>query len=135
LRILICHNYYARRSGECAVVDQEAALLREKGHDVEQFSYDNADFLGFRFSERTKAGFRAIYSTRTDRDIRRFLLGKTFEDLLPHFRYVIGRMKTKGRLACSGSHAWNSVEIGVGHERCTKVTQRPLKASWIFNVK
>jgi len=79
LRILICHNYYARRSGECAVVDQEAALLREKGHDVEQFSYDNADFLGFRFSERTKAGFRAIYSTRTDRDIRRFLLGKTFD--------------------------------------------------------
>ena len=79
MRVLVCHNYYVRRSGEETVVEQEMALLQEHGHEVELFSYDNADVEEGQLAERFQAGLRAIYSRRTPRDLRRFLQGKTFD--------------------------------------------------------
>jgi glycosyltransferase involved in cell wall biosynthesis len=79
VRVLVCHNYYVRRSGEETVVEQEMALLRENGHQVDLFSYDNADVEEGEFAERFDAGLRAIYSRPTQHDLKRFLRGKTFD--------------------------------------------------------
>ena len=79
MRVLVCHNYYARRSGEETVVEQEMALLQENGHQVELFSYDNADVEQGGLVERIDAGLRAVYSRRTPQDLRRFLRGKAFD--------------------------------------------------------
>ncbi len=40
-RVLLLHNRYQHRGGEDSVVESEAALLRERGHAVEQLSWDN----------------------------------------------------------------------------------------------
>ena len=79
MRILVCHNYYVRRSGEETVVEQEMALLWEYGHQVELISYDNADFEGSDLAGRFNAGMRTICSTRTKRDLQRFLQDKTID--------------------------------------------------------
>lgn len=79
MRVLVCHNYYARRSGEETVVEQEMALLRENGHQVELFSYDNADVEEGELAQRLSTGLRAIYSTGTQRDLRDYLRGKSFD--------------------------------------------------------
>lgn len=43
MRVLLAHNRYAQRGGEDAVFDQESALLRSHGHEVEEYLRDNRD--------------------------------------------------------------------------------------------
>lgn len=43
MRVLLAHNRYVHRGGEDAVFDQEAALLREHGHEVVEYLRDNRD--------------------------------------------------------------------------------------------
>ena len=42
-RILVVHNRYQAPGGEDAVVDDEIALLRERGHAVEAYLRDNRE--------------------------------------------------------------------------------------------
>ena len=70
MRILICHNYYARRSGECNVVEREIELLSERGHEVSTFTYDNAAWSDQGLPSRWSAARNAIDSPETERDLR-----------------------------------------------------------------
>jgi glycosyltransferase involved in cell wall biosynthesis len=47
LRILIAHNHYQQRGGEDIVVENETALLRKAGHEVETFIVSNDEISGF----------------------------------------------------------------------------------------
>ena len=48
MRIIVCHNYYRDRGGEDQVFEEEVALLRDRGNDVETFVRRNDDFSGLR---------------------------------------------------------------------------------------
>jgi glycosyltransferase involved in cell wall biosynthesis len=54
-------------------------LLRENGHHVDLFSYDNADTVSLSRAGKLQAGARAVYSRRTEDDLHRFLNGKSFD--------------------------------------------------------
>ncbi len=79
MRVLLCHNFYATRAGECTCVEAQAHLLREAGHEVALFSYDNANVPGSHAGERLMAGINAIYSWRTLRDLGHLLSGRSFD--------------------------------------------------------
>jgi glycosyltransferase involved in cell wall biosynthesis len=86
LRVLVCHNYYRRRSGEGSVVHREIELLEEQGHLVTLFSYDNLDAekLG-----ALKIGTRAIYSRQTGRDLEQVLQSNTFDIAHVHNTWLL----------------------------------------------
>lgn len=65
MRILICHNYYQQRGGECEAVDRDISLLREAGHDVNTFTRHNDDLKGA--SGVVKGLLKSGYST-SERD-------------------------------------------------------------------
>ena len=43
MRILVCHNYYQFRGGEDQSFEQEVAMLRQRGHEVEIYTRHNDD--------------------------------------------------------------------------------------------
>ena len=50
MRIAIVHNQYGKFSGEEAVVRDQAALLRSRGHEVEFFLRSSTELMQMRFS-------------------------------------------------------------------------------------
>jgi glycosyltransferase involved in cell wall biosynthesis len=86
LKILICHNYYARRSGEESVVERESALLKEKGHSVSIFSYDNRDAQNM---NPAGLGLRALYSRQTGRDLMSILRETEFDIAHVHNTWLL----------------------------------------------
>src|SRR5690606_1003117 len=66
MRILIAHNAYQHRGGEDMVVEAEAALLREHGHEVAVYSQHN-DAL--KRMSRAAAAVSAIWSARSAHDV------------------------------------------------------------------
>lgn len=66
MKILIAHNAYQHRGGEDAVVDAEAALLRDYGHQVEIYRQHN-DALD-RMS-RAAAATAAVWSRRSAHEV------------------------------------------------------------------
>jgi glycosyltransferase involved in cell wall biosynthesis len=67
-RILIAHNAYQLRGGEDAVVEAEALLLRQRGHEVLLYERHNADVSA---RGPTKLMQEALWSTTTTRDLKR----------------------------------------------------------------
>ncbi len=65
-RVLLVHNRYQQRGGEDAVVDAEAELLRNHGHQVERYERHN-DEVASLSPLRLAAG--TLWSTRTRRDL------------------------------------------------------------------
>ena len=86
MRVLICHNYYGRRSGEGSVVEREAALLQEQGHSVSIFSYDNQDAHAM---GRVELGLRALYSRQTGRDLKSLLEEQSFDVAHVHNTWLL----------------------------------------------
>ncbi len=68
MRILIIHNEYGRFSGEEAVVEANAALLKEHGHVVERVSRTSAEIMASR-TRQIKAFFSGIHSPRSRRAV------------------------------------------------------------------
>lgn len=65
-RVLVVHNAYLQRGGEDAVVEAEADLLQQHGHEVLLYRRDNADI-----SQASKGALLAeiFWSRRTMRDL------------------------------------------------------------------
>ena len=86
MRVLLCHTYYRQRSGECAVVEREAALLRRHGHEVALFTYDNldADTKG-----AVELAARSVYSPWTAAELRAFVGDRTFDVAHVHNTWVM----------------------------------------------
>lgn len=66
IRVLVVHNAYQHRGGEDTVVEAEVALLRSRGHDVQEYRRDNAEI-----ARRSRVGVVAetFWSGRTTSDI------------------------------------------------------------------
>lgn len=62
MRILIVHNKYQYAGGEDAVVDNESALLSQRGHEVRRLVKDNGD-LGGAPLKRLAAGLKASWNS------------------------------------------------------------------------
>jgi len=60
VRILLVHNYYQQRGGEDVVVEQELALLRQKGHTAELFSVHNDSIQGL--GQKAITGALVVYN-------------------------------------------------------------------------
>ena len=66
MNILIAHNRYQHRGGEDSVVDAEAALLRENGHDVLLYHRDNDELPGMGAADVAAS---VLWCRRTGNDI------------------------------------------------------------------
>jgi len=62
MRVAIFHNRYIYRGGEDGVVDMEAELLRNAGHEVELFIVDNRDEIAGSALGALRAGLRARWN-------------------------------------------------------------------------
>jgi len=67
MKILLVHNYYRFPGGEDEVFKNEAALLRENGHDVSLFTVSNVDFKGI--ENAIRVGVNLTYSQRSRNEI------------------------------------------------------------------
>jgi len=69
-KVLVIHNYYQQPGGERAAVENQIALLRERGHEVILYTRDNAE-TGHYESWRRVAFFPdTVFSRRTCREIQ-----------------------------------------------------------------
>lgn len=73
MRILVVHNAYQQRGGEDAVVRNEVAMLRAKGHDVQLHMLSNEQISGW--AGRLRAACAAIFSIASYRRILAILDG------------------------------------------------------------
>ncbi|GAB4017697.1 hypothetical protein GCM10028808_49850 [Spirosoma migulaei] len=62
MRVLLIHNFYQQAGGEDTVFQQEAAMLRENGVDVETLTFTNENFEGT-FLNKFGSATRSLYNT------------------------------------------------------------------------
>lgn len=76
MNILMVHNYYQQRGGEDVSTESEVDLLREYGHHVEFYTVHNdlVNQIG-----KLRSAFRAIWSIRAYRDVKRILTEKEYD--------------------------------------------------------
>ncbi|GAB3811379.1 glycosyltransferase family 4 protein [Pontibacter rugosus] len=68
MRILLIHNYYKQAGGEDTVFHQEAALLQEHGHEVEQLTFSNNDVKTKR--QKLQAALGVVHNMQSARIIK-----------------------------------------------------------------
>jgi len=66
MKILIVHNAYQHSGGEDAVVEAEASLLRDRGHEVEIYRRHNDELHAM---PKASAAVSAIWSHRSSREL------------------------------------------------------------------
>jgi glycosyltransferase involved in cell wall biosynthesis len=66
MKVLVCHNRYRIRGGEDTLVDEEIALLRKHGVQVELHQVDSNDI-----ESPVKVAFSVPYSRKAKRDVQR----------------------------------------------------------------
>lgn len=71
MRILIVHSKYRIRGGEDAVVEQEAAMLREHGHVVRVYLRSNDEIKGWK--KWVRLPFSAVWSLHSAKEINDIL--------------------------------------------------------------
>ena len=77
-RILLVHNYYQIGGGEHSVFQNEAALLREHGHEVFEYTRDNSDLQKSKM-KLLLVPFSTIWSFKTYREIRKIIKEKRID--------------------------------------------------------
>jgi glycosyltransferase involved in cell wall biosynthesis len=60
MKILLVHNFYQQRGGEDVVFESEANMLKERGHEVVQYSIHNDDIEGW--GKKAAAGLFTVYN-------------------------------------------------------------------------
>lgn len=60
MKILLVHNRYLQYGGEDAVFEAETNILRQKGHTVEQLTFQNVALEGL--WNKVKTSFTSIYN-------------------------------------------------------------------------
>lgn len=81
MRVLVVHNTYRGPGGEDVVARNEAALLREHGHDVEEWWRSNTELDTP--AGRLRAPAQAVWALDTQRTLRRI-----FDDFRPQVMHV-----------------------------------------------
>lgn len=70
MRILLCHNRYATRSGEDVAYDFVRELFCEAGHYLDEILVENSSIARFGIVEKTLLPVRAIHSISSTRTVR-----------------------------------------------------------------
>lgn len=65
LRVLMAHSHYRQRGGEDVVFEAERDLLRDHGHDVDEFVRDNADVRVETRTRRLRAAASTVWARET----------------------------------------------------------------------
>ena len=106
LRILLAHNAYQQRGGEDAVVEDELALLRSRGHVVETYFRHNDEIEG---ASRIKTAVQTTWSFRTRDDVTARILDfkpdlihvhNTFPLISPAIYWVADRLACRWCRPC-----------------------------------
>lgn len=79
LRILIVHNAYRIPGGEDSVVENEAALLKAAGCEVEFYTKNNKEMDDYRLYQKALLPFRSIYSGKTYREVKALIQKKQID--------------------------------------------------------
>lgn len=79
LRILIVHNAYRIPGGEDSVVENEAALLKAAGCEVEFYLKNNKEMDDYRLFQKALLPFRSIYSGKTYREVKTLIQKKQID--------------------------------------------------------
>ncbi|MVM37181.1 glycosyltransferase [Spirosoma sp. HMF3257] len=64
MRVLLIHNFYQQAGGEDTVFQQEIALLRENGVEVETLTFTNENFDGT-LARKLSSAMRSLYNTHS----------------------------------------------------------------------
>lgn len=83
-RILLVHNYYQVPGGEDTVVANEKKLLEQHGHTVYLYSRNNNELHSMSIWGKLCVPFSTIFSLRTYREVKRFILEKNVDILHVH---------------------------------------------------
>ncbi|MCA9241662.1 MAG: hypothetical protein KDA37_15735, partial [Planctomycetales bacterium] len=80
MRILACHNYYKIRGGEDQSFEDEVALLRSAGHEVETYTRHNDEVDQM---SQLAAAAQTLYGRNATRDLG--ALAHRFRPQIVHF--------------------------------------------------
>jgi glycosyltransferase involved in cell wall biosynthesis len=97
MRILIAHNHYQREGGEDGVVQAEAHLLRQNGHDVDLFEEDNKDITGKLVALQT--ALQCVYSPAAARDMHKCI--ERFRPDVVHVHNFFPKLSPSIHYACN----------------------------------
>jgi glycosyltransferase involved in cell wall biosynthesis len=102
MKVLILHNSYQQPGGEDVVTDQEAALLRDAGHEVIEYRRSNHEINALSLWSKSTLPMRAVWSGHAMQDLRVLLrreepqvahFHNTFTMISPSLYYVCQEMK------------------------------------------
>ena len=79
MRILQMHNHHSGPGGAMEVLAQEAILLTDAGHSVEQYTLPAAEKMGL---SPLRAGFKAVWNVQASRDLAAMI--KAFQPDVVH---------------------------------------------------
>ncbi|MBU2892239.1 glycosyltransferase [Colwellia sp. D2M02] len=71
MRILFCHNYYQQGGGEDVALENEMALLKKQGHDVQLYSVSNRQIVSF--WQKLHVSFHLTYSRYYKTEFTKFI--------------------------------------------------------------
>jgi glycosyltransferase involved in cell wall biosynthesis len=100
VRVLVVHNRYQQRGGEDVVVEREVALLRRYGHQVEQWTEDNARVEAI---SRVRLAAGTIWSCGARRELDRRVSAGRFE--VVHFHNTLPLISPSGYYGARGAGA------------------------------
>ncbi len=66
MKIIVAHNYYQQRGGECLSFEANASLLEDRGHEVHRFTLNNDDIDQ---QSRVKVAVQTIWNASTRRKL------------------------------------------------------------------
>ncbi|HYX84814.1 MAG TPA: glycosyltransferase family 4 protein [Gaiellales bacterium] len=103
MRVLVVHNRYrtAQPSGENAVVDEETALLRQRGAEVEVLSVESDDIAGWPFQKKLTLPARVVWSRDGARRVRDAVTA--FGPTVVHFHNTFPLLSPAALRAAHGS--------------------------------
>jgi len=101
VKILVVHNAYQQRGGECSVVGAEARLLRANGHAVVRYERHNDELRGRGALGEIGAAVGTVWSSRSFREVRE-LIGKERPDVA-HFHNTFPLISPSAYYACAQS--------------------------------
>lgn len=98
MRILVAHNRYAQPGGEDVVAAAEAAMLLERGHEVERWTVSNEGLEEAGAAARLGAAAEAIWSRSAAHEMRARI--GCFRPDVVHFHNTFPRLSTSVYAEC-----------------------------------
>lgn len=73
MKVLVCHNYYQKTSGEDLVIADDLRILRKNAVECIEYSRNNKEIEEYSLYQRSMFPLKTIFSFRTDREIEKIV--------------------------------------------------------------